>query len=111
MIAANSPFNSASPIPAPNPTQKLRRSSNLGFRSSERRFWVTRTRMDFLQRLVGGGCFRGSTRQGLKVEIDSGGEDVFDAAAAAANNNAVPEHLVVMVNGIIGRYDLSDFVT
>lgn len=59
--------------------------------------------MDFLQRLVGGGCFRGSTRHGLKVETDSGGEDVFDAAAAAANN-AVPEHLIVMVNGIVGRY-------
>lgn len=71
--------------------------------------------MDFLERLVGGGCFRGSTRQGLKVEIDSGGEDVFDAAAAAANNNAVPEHLVVMVNGIIGsasdwRYAADQFV-
>ncbi|KAL6191618.1 hypothetical protein ACLB2K_038008 [Fragaria x ananassa] len=107
MIAANSPLNSASLIPAP-----LRQ----GFTSfSEPRFCATRTRMDFLQRFVGGGCFRGFTRQGLKVEINGAGEDVFDAAAAAANNNAVPEHLVVMVNGIIGsasdwRYAADQFV-
>ncbi|XP_061993044.1 uncharacterized protein LOC133710919 [Rosa rugosa] len=116
MIAATSPVNSASPIPAPNPTRtRLPRQLRLGFPSfSEPRLCATRPRMDFLHRIVGGGCFRGSTRQGLKVEIDSGGEDIFDAAAAAANN-AVPEHLVVMVNGIIGsasdwRYAADQFV-
>lgn len=41
-------------------------------------------------------------------ESRNGGEDVWDAAAAesrdteSANGNAFPEHLVIMVNGIIG---------
>ncbi|BBG92885.1 hypothetical protein Prudu_000746 [Prunus dulcis] len=39
------------------------------------------------------------SRREIKVEIDSGGEDVF---AAHPKGSAVPEHLVIMVNGIIG---------
>ncbi|XP_050373130.1 uncharacterized protein LOC126790822 [Argentina anserina] len=115
MIAATSPLNSATPIPAPNPT-RTRRPHRLWLPSlSESRFRAAGTRMDFLQRVVGGACFRGSMRQGIKVEVDSAGVDVFDAAAAANNNNAVPEHLVVMVNGIIGsasdwRYAADQFV-
>lgn len=57
--------------------------------------------MDLLRRFVAGGCFRDPGHQGIKVEIDSGGEDVF---AANPKGSAAPEHLVIMVNGIIGRY-------
>jgi hypothetical protein len=35
----------------------------------------------------------------LKVEADGGGEDVSDASPWA-----VPDHLVIMVNGLVGRY-------
>ncbi|CAI0394048.1 unnamed protein product [Linum tenue] len=65
-------------------------------------------------------CFgEGSWRRrrmkgGLKVEIDSGGEDVLDAGVAAGSR-AYPEHLVIMVNGLIGssadwRYAAGQFV-
>lgn len=37
----------------------------------------------------------------LKVEAENGGEDFFNAAARA---KSVPRHLVIMVNGITGRY-------
>ncbi|KAI7989372.1 hypothetical protein LOK49_LG13G01623 [Camellia lanceoleosa] len=41
-------------------------------------------------------------RMGLKVEVESvnGGEDVFDAVSADAK--VQPEHLVIIVNGIVG---------
>ncbi|CAN1329672.1 Putative lipase ROG1, partial [Linum perenne] len=59
------------------------------------------------------GCFgvrRGNVKGGLKVEIDSGGEDVFDS-----ESRVYPEHLVIMVNGLIGssadwRYAAGQFV-
>lgn len=35
----------------------------------------------------------------LKVEADGGGEDISDASPWA-----VPDHLVIMVNGLVGRY-------
>ncbi|XP_010265379.1 PREDICTED: uncharacterized protein LOC104603138 isoform X2 [Nelumbo nucifera] len=60
-------------------------------------------------------CFKGRPKKGQKVEVESvqGGEDVWDAASAEANS--YPEHLVVMVNGIIGsaedwRYAAEQFV-
>ncbi|CAI0402925.1 unnamed protein product [Linum tenue] len=57
---------------------------------------------------------RRRTKGGLKVEIDSGGEDVLDAGVAA-ESRAYPEHLVVMVNGLVGssadwRYAAGQFV-
>ncbi|KAL6292686.1 hypothetical protein ACE6H2_000828 [Prunus campanulata] len=119
MIAAISPLHSATTVHAANPTRKHRScealccSSNLGFRSSERRRWVNPTRMELLNRIIGGGgCFRDPSRREIKVEIDSGGEDVF---AAHPKGGAVPEHLVIMVNGIIGsasdwRYAAEQFV-
>lgn len=53
--------------------------------------------MELMKRL-GIGCFaaKHSTRE-MKTEKDSGGEDLFVESAAK------PDHLVVMVNGIIGR--------
>lgn len=42
--------------------------------------------------------------KGKKAEVESirGGEDLWDAASAA-QQGSFPEHLVVMVNGLIGR--------
>ncbi|KAL2340445.1 hypothetical protein Fmac_008385 [Flemingia macrophylla] len=62
-------------------------------------------RMDLLRRM-GHGCF--------KAQAHAAGQDVFDAAAAAAPQTA-PHHLVIMVNGIIGsaadwRYAAEQFV-
>lgn len=53
-------------------------------------------------RKIGGGCFKGKGKDSkgvIKVEADSGGEDVF-----RVSSGALPDHLVVMVNGLIGRY-------
>ncbi|KAM1624884.1 hypothetical protein ACFX2K_023025 [Malus domestica] len=112
MIATNSPLYSAIPVlRAATRTRKHRcfealcSINHLGFSSSNRGLWITRTRMDLLRRFVAGGCFRDPLHQGIKVEIDSGGEDVF----------AAPEHLVIMVNRIIGsasdwRYAADQFV-
>lgn len=48
----------------------------------------------------GGGCFRSNQgKEVIKFEADSGGVDIFDAAP-----RAVPDHLVIMVNGLVGRY-------
>lgn len=59
--------------------------------------------MEVIRRL-GSGCFKNSPSdhsKGLKVEADSGGEDFFDVSSGVSKN--VSEHLVIMVNGIIGR--------
>ncbi|KAK4374517.1 hypothetical protein RND71_005194 [Anisodus tanguticus] len=72
-----------------------------------------------LLRKLSRGCFRNSFKKGQKVEIESvnDGEDVFDAASAKAKLQ--PEHLVIMVNGLIGRnllivkqydFDICDFL-
>ncbi|XP_065848921.1 uncharacterized protein [Euphorbia lathyris] len=62
---------------------------------------------------IGINFFTGSNAKVVKVEVDSGGEDVFDAAAAEAR--VPPDHLVIMVNGIIGssadwKYAAEQFV-
>lgn len=58
------------------------------------------SKVEFL-REMGGGCFKeAKDNKGLKIESDSGGQDYFNDAASAS-----PEHLVIMVNGIIGRLD------
>ncbi|KAK6159133.1 hypothetical protein DH2020_006447 [Rehmannia glutinosa] len=70
-----------------------------------RRWWVDeRGEMEFI-REMSVGCFKGcSSKKERKVEIESanGGEDGFDAAAAEAR--VQPDHLVIMVNGIIGSF-------
>ncbi|KDP43809.1 hypothetical protein JCGZ_23017 [Jatropha curcas] len=65
------------------------------------------------RRRMGGGCFKGGNGRGLKIEVDAGGETVFDAAAAKAMVS--PDHLVIMVNGIVGsssdwKYAAEQFV-
>ncbi|KAK9997260.1 hypothetical protein SO802_021946 [Lithocarpus litseifolius] len=58
-------------------------------------------------RKIGGGCFKGKDSMGvIKVEADSGGEDVF-----RVSSGALPDHPVVMVNGHVGRpLGFDDFV-
>uniref|UniRef100_A0A5B6ZLP0 Putative lipase ROG1 isoform X4 n=1 Tax=Davidia involucrata TaxID=16924 RepID=A0A5B6ZLP0_DAVIN len=55
-----------------------------------------------LIRKLSRGCFMDRPRKAQKVDFDSlnGSEDVFDAASAEAKLR--PEHLIIMVNGIIG---------
>ncbi|CAL9158999.1 unnamed protein product [Musa hybrid cultivar] len=51
-------------------------------------------------------CFRVCVGKGKKAEVESirGGEDLWDAASAA-QQGSFPEHLVVMVNGLVGSAD------
>ena len=73
---------------------------NLGFRLSSQRFGLKEME---LVRKVSRGCFSDRSGKGRMVEVESvDGEDVFDAAAAA-ESKFFPEHLVIMVNGIVGR--------
>lgn len=66
---------------------------------------------------MGAGCFKVAKKsdRGLKVEFDSGGQDFFDADAVEAGGGGAPEHLVIMVNGMVGsaedwRYAAEQFV-
>ncbi|CAN4106529.1 unnamed protein product [Withania somnifera] len=85
------------------------------FDNNRRLLWVDENgEMEFLRKLSRG-CFKNSLKKGQKVEIESvnDGEDVFDAASAKAK--VQPEHLVIMVNGLIGssadwRYAAEQFV-
>ncbi|CAL9170029.1 unnamed protein product [Musa hybrid cultivar] len=49
-------------------------------------------------------CFKEPVAKGKKVEAEyvRGGEDLWDAASAS-QQGGYPEHLVVMVNGLVGR--------
>lgn len=102
-------------VPTPKANSNFRFSGvavnlNLGFlkrgknRGRSRLWWVDeRGEMEIVRKLSRG-CFKGrSSKKERKVEVESanGGEDVFDAAAVEAR---VADHLVIMVNGIIGRY-------
>ncbi|XP_039058838.1 uncharacterized protein LOC120202487 isoform X2 [Hibiscus syriacus] len=52
---------------------------------------------------MSGGCFKSMEsppKSGIKVEEDSGGQDVFNADAMGSRVS--PEHLVIMVNGLAG---------
>ncbi|KAK6783694.1 hypothetical protein RDI58_017148 [Solanum bulbocastanum] len=80
-----------------------------------RLLWVDEKGKMELLRKLSRGCFRNSLKKGQKVKIESvsDGEDVFDAASARAKLQ--PEHLVVMVNGLVGssadwRYAAERFV-
>ena len=46
------------------------------------------------------GCFTDNRKKEKKLEVESvhGGEDIFDAEKRMSQ-----EHLVIMVNGIVGR--------
>lgn len=62
------------------------------------------SKMELLRKMGGLCYFKERATKGQKVEVESvsGGEDVLDAATT--EEKVCPEHLVVMVNGIIGRY-------
>ncbi|CAN8273890.1 unnamed protein product [Cochlearia groenlandica] len=72
-----------------------------------------RDQMEWMNRL-GIGCFSANrSRKEPKTEIFSGGEDFFDSAVMESAEK--PDHLVVMVNGIIGssadwKYAAEQFV-
>ncbi|XWS73199.1 hypothetical protein CRYUN_Cryun02cG0105900 [Craigia yunnanensis] len=110
MIAAISPPpRTATPGPGririPNPNCQLIRFSNLGFPLWKPKLnWLSYERMQMAWvRSMSGGCFKSTEpppKQGIKVEEDSGGQDVFDADAM--DSKVSPEHLVIMVNGLIG---------
>ncbi|KAK8655121.1 hypothetical protein V6N13_107712 [Hibiscus sabdariffa] len=114
MIAAISPpAPTATPVPGSIRTPKLNRVpirfSNLGFPLwKPKRNWLSYQRVQQMKmawvRNIAGGCFNSaepSSKQRIKVEEDSGGQDVFDPDAMASKVS--PEHLVIMVNGLIGR--------
>lgn len=109
----------ASVVPNPKPTSDSRFSGavlsfSFGFARRSRsgggggELWVVNGRgeMGFLQQLRRG-CFKGlclKKERKVEVEAANGGEDLFDAAVA--ESRVQPDHLVIMVNGIIGRYKL-----
>lgn len=82
-----------------------------------RLLWVDESgRMDFIRKLSRG-CLGHNSNKDKNVEAESvsGGVDVFDDAATAAGSKMQPNHLVIMVNGIIGsaadwRYAADQFV-
>ncbi|KAJ9550745.1 hypothetical protein OSB04_014790 [Centaurea solstitialis] len=68
---------------------------------------AVRCKMELVRKLGGSCCVVQSKKKNQKVKViesgnsvDSGGEDVFDAGSAGGN--VPPDHLVIMVNGIIG---------
>lgn len=124
-MIATAKFPLQATVPNPNSTSDSRFSGavlSFGFGFARRsrsgggggELWVVNERgeMGFLQQLRRRGCFKGlCSKKERKVEVEAanGGEDLFDAAAA--ESRVQPDHLVIMVNGIIGRYKLlSDFV-
>ncbi|THG22458.1 hypothetical protein TEA_023029 [Camellia sinensis var. sinensis] len=71
-------------------------------------------KMELIRKLTRG-SFMDRRRMGQKVEVESvnGGEDVFDAVSVDAK--VQPEHLVIMVNGMVGssadwRYAAEQFL-
>ncbi|CAK9143670.1 unnamed protein product [Ilex paraguariensis] len=81
---------------------------NLGFglKPDTRSYSLLLGRGDKMElfRKLSRGCFKFKQRpkkdREVEVESVSGGEDIFNAASAEAK--VQPEHLVIMVNGIIG---------
>ncbi|XP_050216999.1 uncharacterized protein LOC126667906 isoform X2 [Mercurialis annua] len=93
--------------------------SKLSFRGGGDR--VSLRKMELIRAVIrggDGGCFKGGGDAGddgkaLKIEADSGGDDVFDATAV--DSRVPPNHLVIMVNGIAGsstdwKYAAEQFV-
>lgn len=92
---------------------------NLGFRPRHNRTGVRQLSLGGstgeMELFRSWGCYFGGARLTQKVEVEAvnGGEDVFDTGSAAAK--VPPDHLVIMVNGIIGsaadwRYAAKQFV-
>ncbi|KAM3714520.1 hypothetical protein ACJW30_01G341100 [Castanea mollissima] len=127
LLTASSAASSSSPPPlAPAFSKPIRSESaflfsvGFGFSSPTWRPFVAAAAaggrsgksMEVLRK-IGGGCFKGKGKDSkgvIKVEADSGGEDVFQVSSGA-----LPDHLVVMVNGLIGsasdwRYAGEQFV-
>ncbi|KAL3819535.1 hypothetical protein ACJIZ3_005440 [Penstemon smallii] len=117
-------FSCQPTIPNPKPTSNFQFSGAVvNFKleyernkRGQRLYWADASeKMEFLRKFSRG-CFKGrSSKKEGKVEIEyvNGGEDVFDAAAA--ESKVQPDHLVIMVNGIIGsaadwRYAGEQFV-
>ncbi|KAK6944248.1 protein of unknown function DUF676, lipase-like [Dillenia turbinata] len=78
---------------------------NLGFPAKQGEIAVSENwkKMDYLLgKMRIGGCFKEPMKKGKRVEVESvdGGEDVYDAAVA--EGKVFPDHLVVMVNGLVG---------
>ncbi|TYI14135.1 hypothetical protein ES332_A08G104200v1 [Gossypium tomentosum] len=82
--------------------------SNLGFLLWKPKLnWLSYERVQQMQmawvRSMAGSCFKSKEtlpELRIKVEEDSGGQDFFDPDAMASKVS--PEHLVIMVNGLIG---------
>ncbi|PHT75200.1 hypothetical protein T459_18722 [Capsicum annuum] len=114
------PFKPKIPITSTTSTSVPQFSGSvLSFSSKSKsrfdRLWVDENGKMELLRKLSRGCFRNSIKKGQKIEIESvnDGEDVFDAASAKAK--VQPEHLVIMVNGLIGssadwRYAAEQFI-
>ncbi|KAM3269814.1 hypothetical protein P3S67_029720 [Capsicum chacoense] len=114
------PFKPKIPITSTTSTSVPQFSGSvLSFSSNSKsrfdRLWVDENGKMELLRKLSRGCFRNSIKKGQKIEIESvnDGEDVFDAASAKAK--VQPEHLVIMVNGLIGssadwRYAAEQFI-
>ncbi|XVE71779.1 hypothetical protein DITRI_Ditri10aG0179000 [Diplodiscus trichospermus] len=113
MIAAISPAPQTATLASgririPNPNRHSIRFCKLGFPLWKPKLnWLSYGRMQQMQmawvRGLSGGCFKSTEpppKQGIKVEEDSGGQDIFDADAM--ESKVSPEHLVIMVNGLIG---------
>lgn len=104
MIGANfSPIQTAPPISTLNRPFNLQLLSS--FLSRRRKkinaavlISVDRSEMDWIRRFSVG-CFSDRrSNKDFKMEADSGGVDVFSTYAKPP-----PEHLIIMVNGLIGR--------
>ncbi|KAJ4957820.1 hypothetical protein NE237_024931 [Protea cynaroides] len=85
---------------------------NLGFHSKTTHGETSKVGLVQSMKII---CFKERPRKGQKVEVESvrGGEEIWDAASAEPK--LFPEHLVIMVNGIIGsaedwRYGAEQFM-
>ncbi|XP_010448373.1 PREDICTED: uncharacterized protein LOC104730841 [Camelina sativa] len=117
MIASFSRFQISIPDLIPSSSPRFIRPSQLQFRFGLRLRFPARSKspnqMEWMNRL-GIGCFAANrSKRELKTEIDNGGEDLFDAAVMESTEK--PDHLVVMVNGIVGsaadwKYAAEQFV-
>ncbi|KAL2480975.1 alpha/beta-Hydrolases superfamily protein [Abeliophyllum distichum] len=129
MIAINQISFRPTTLPNPKPISSIPRfycpvvNFNSSFapkpkkRGVYRLLWVDESGRMNLIRKLSRGCLGNNSKMDKKVEVESvsGGVDVFDPAATAAGSKMQPDHLVIMVNGIIGsaadwRYAADQFV-
>ncbi|XP_073142978.1 putative lipase YDR444W [Henckelia pumila] len=115
-IIARIPFQPFTPFTKPDSKFVFTRSFfKVGFPRNYRLLCVDDSgEMEWIKRLGTGwftGCCSNKDRM-VEIETADGGEDIFDAAAESV---AQPDHLVIMVNGLIGssedwRYAAEQFV-